>query len=576
MPYEPGDRVGDYQILSILGAGGMGRVYKVRNTISDRVEAMKILLPNLAENKELGDRFMREIKLQATLSHPNIAALHTALHHENQMLMLVEFVEGVALDALIRSGPLAQDDAVNYMAQVLDALAYAHSKGVIHRDLKPANMMLTKDGTIKLLDFGIAKMTSDSSLTKTGFLVGSLPYISPEQIEGLPDIDGRTDIYSLGVTLYQALTGKVPFQAESEYSLMRKHLQEAPVPPSELLPGVTQGLNDIVMKALEKKREHRYQNAAEMAAALRGLSRAGGAGARAAAAAAPAPPKPAPAQAAPPPPPPPAPAAAPYAPPPAAPAAAAYAPPPPAAVESRKPSNRGLYIALGSVVTVVVLVVAAMQLPKFMGTKAASQVENAGGAQTPAVTPQPAQAQQPAAAETAPPVAAADAGTAAAGAGAGNGVKPAEPQRNAGRGVAVGAGPASPQRQYAQPAGGGAVVMRQQPVQAQPGQTQPEPAASQAQPAADASRAALAEVREQLMLLGTRVTAAQHSLNRLKQEQARQGLGLRGDIASLAQRVEYYMDECEAAVKRGDAAAAKKYLDSAERDTSKLESFLGR
>lgn len=573
MPYEPGDRVGDYQILSILGAGGMGRVYKVRNTISDRVEAMKILLPNLAENKDLGDRFMREIKLQATLSHPNIAALHTALHHENQMLMLVEFVEGVALDALIRSGPLAQNDAVNYMAQVLDALAYAHSKGVIHRDLKPANMMLTKDGTIKLLDFGIAKMTSDSSLTKTGFLVGSLPYISPEQIEGLPDIDGRTDIYSLGVTLYQALTGKVPFQAESEYSLMRKHLQEAPVPPIALLPGVTQGLNDVVMKALEKKREQRYQNAAEMAAALRGLNQAGSAAARASAV--PPPPAPPAAQHMPPPPP----AAVPHVPPPPAPAAAAYAPPPPAMVESRKPGNRGLYIALGSVVTVVVLVVAAMQLPKFMGTKAASQVENTGSTQAPApVTPEPAQAQTPATVP-ATPMAVPDPGTMQAGSAAGNPVKPAEPQRNAGRGVPVGAGQGSPQRQYAQPAGGGAVVMQQQPMQAQPAQTQREqtaPPAPQAQPAADASRAALAEVREQLMLLGTRVTAAQNSLNRLKQEQARQGLGLRGDIASLAQRVEYYMDECEAAVKRGDAAAAKKYLDSAERDTSKLESFLGR
>ncbi|MGQ9768862.1 MAG: serine/threonine protein kinase, partial [Anaerolineae bacterium] len=272
MSYQPGDRIGDYEVLAVLGAGGMGKVYKVRNTISDRVEAMKVLLPNLTEYPELGERFVREIKLQATLSHPNIAALHTAMHFENQLLMLMEFVDGITLDELVRSGPLRLEDAISYIAQVCDALAYAHAKGIIHRDLKPSNMMLTPDGTVKLLDFGIAKFAQDRSMTKTGFLVGSLPYISPEQIEGLPDIDHRTDIYSLGITLYQLVTGRVPFEADSEYSLMRKHLQEMPVPPVQLMPDVPQGLNDIILTAIEKDRSRRFQTAAAMGTALRSLA----------------------------------------------------------------------------------------------------------------------------------------------------------------------------------------------------------------------------------------------------------------------------------------------------------------
>jgi serine/threonine-protein kinase len=548
MSYEPGDSVADYQILSILGAGGMGKVYKVRNKISDRVEAMKVLLPNLAENADLGERFMREIKLQASLSHPNIATLHTALSQDNQLLMLVEFVEGTALDAVIRSGPLRQHDAINYMAQVLDALSYAHSKGVIHRDLKPANLMLTPAGEIKLLDFGIAKMAADRSLTQTGFLVGSLPYISPEQIEGAHDIDGRTDIYSLGITLYQALTGQVPFQAESEYSLMRKHLQEQPVPPMQVMPGVAQALNDVVLRSLEKDRTRRYQSAAEMAAALRALL---------------APPQSVPKSA-----PPPAAHAAPPPLPPSAPAALPYSVPPPQfeaqsyIPEARKPSNRGLYIAIGSVLTIIVLVIAATQLPKYFGAGAASPAQtDAAQSGQPAVQP-PAEPQTstppvetpPSTLQPAPqsPVTPPSAPVSAA-------AQPSTKSRSA---------PPSDSRPTPQQTTTAA------PVQPPPQQS-PAPAPSTpAQPAPDASK--LSDMREQLMLLGTRVSAVQGSLNRLKQEQARQGLGLRGDIAASAQRMEYYMDESESALKRGDAAAARKNLDAAERETSKLETFLGR
>ena len=157
MSLDIGSRLGDYEIVSTLGAGGMGKVFKVRNVISDRIEAMKVLLPDLEQQPELADRFMREIKVQASLQHPNIAALHTALRVDNQLLMLMELVDGITLDQRLQQGPVALRDAVDYIGQVLGALGYAHQHGVIHRDIKPANMMLTPKGSVKLMDFGIAK-----------------------------------------------------------------------------------------------------------------------------------------------------------------------------------------------------------------------------------------------------------------------------------------------------------------------------------------------------------------------------------------------------------------------------------
>ncbi|HBY61063.1 MAG TPA: serine/threonine protein kinase, partial [Solibacterales bacterium] len=155
---EAGQRIGDYEVLQVLGAGGMGKVYKVRNVLSERVEAMKVLLPNLESEPDLVDRFLREIKVQAALEHPNIAHLRTAAQVSGQLLMIMEFVEGQSLDALLKNGPLPPADAVNYASQVLSALEYAHARGVVHRDLKPPNMMLTPQGVVKLMDFGIARL----------------------------------------------------------------------------------------------------------------------------------------------------------------------------------------------------------------------------------------------------------------------------------------------------------------------------------------------------------------------------------------------------------------------------------
>src|SRR5258708_29658965 len=197
-----GDRVGDYEIVEVLGRGGMGQVYKIRNLLSERIEAMKVLLPSLDGDKELADRFLREIKLQAALDHPNIAKLYNALNVSNQLLMVMEFIEGTSLEEILSHGPVAVNEAIDYAGQVLDALAYAHGRGVVHRDIKPANIMRTPAGTMKVLDFGLARiMNTESGLTQPGTTVGSLCYMSPEQIKG-GDPDPRSDLYSFGAGLY--------------------------------------------------------------------------------------------------------------------------------------------------------------------------------------------------------------------------------------------------------------------------------------------------------------------------------------------------------------------------------------
>jgi serine/threonine-protein kinase len=260
MSEETGKRIGDYQILNELGSGGMGRVYRVRNVISDRIEAMKVLLPDLAGRQELAARFLREIKLMASLNHPNIAGLRTAFTADNQLVMIMEYVEGTNLAERLEHGPIPTSEAVNYIDQALSALSYAHQQHVIHRDIKPSNIMLTPQGVVKLMDFGIARAGDERSLTMTGATLGSLGYMSPEQVKG-EATDVRSDLYSVGVSLYEMVTGQRPFQATSDYSIMAAHVKETPKPPVELQPGLPAALNEIILMAIAKDPAHRFQTA---------------------------------------------------------------------------------------------------------------------------------------------------------------------------------------------------------------------------------------------------------------------------------------------------------------------------
>jgi eukaryotic-like serine/threonine-protein kinase len=552
MNYEIGSRVGDYEVLQVLGAGGMGRVYKVRNVLSDRMEAMKVLLPDLEGNPGLADRFMREIKVQASLDHPNIAALHTALRIENQLVMLMEYVDGATLENMMEAGPVPIDKAANYIAQVLSALSYAHAHGVIHRDLKPANMMITPSGVVKLMDFGIAKMTADRKLTQTGSTVGSLYYMSPEQIKGVLNLDPRSDLYSLGVSFYEVVTGARPFQGDSEYSIMAAHLQKNPPPPIEISPNLPSGLNEIILHALEKDPAKRFQTADDFRAALLYVCNP----AQSVASAVPAVETARTQPAIPPPPPP---------------------PPAPPVVQPAQ-AHRGLWMAIGALIVVAVIVVVAMQIPKFRKTaaetnsaqvqaipaaapeaesrpSAASPAAQAPEAQAPA-SPPPSQATlRQAEVTTSAPARTDPRGT------------PSSQLRPAARTTEVSSKPAPAMQSSIAPPS----VSENQP--AAPVQSVAPPAAPSEDPK---SVEQLKEVREQLNLLSIRIETIKSSLDNLRRRQASSGIGLRADMASSAQRMEYYYSQTDTALNHRDPDTAKKNLDLAEREVSKLENFIGK
>jgi serine/threonine protein kinase len=271
MPLQPGDIIGNYRVLHLVGSGGMGHVYKVQNTLSHRIEAMKILLPELSANPELSGRFMREIQVQAALVHPNIATLHTALQIGGQMVMLMEYVDGETLELRLRRGAVPVDECVGIAAQVLSALAYAHKQGVVHRDVKPANIILGTSGVAKMMDFGLAAVGTpggeDRRLTRTGTVMGSLSYMSPEQVRGQAPT-ARSDIYSFGLTLYEMLTGVRGVTGDSDYAVMTAHLDVMPPAPAALNSSIPTGLSDIVLRAIAKQPAGRFSSADEFAASL--------------------------------------------------------------------------------------------------------------------------------------------------------------------------------------------------------------------------------------------------------------------------------------------------------------------
>lgn len=264
-------QLGRYEIISELGQGAMGVVYKATDPLIDRIVAIKTINLGLAqdEKEEYEGRFYQEAKAAGRLSHPNIVTIYDVGKSGEVAYIAMEFLQGREIRDVLDDGevlPVAQ--TLDIVSQVAFGLAYAHEHGIVHRDVKPSNIMMIRDGHVKITDFGIARMESASVRTQTGMVLGSPKYMSPEQVMGKV-IDQRSDIFSLGVMLYEMLTGKAPFVGENVNAIMYQTLNGIPPPPSTLNPGVPDMLNFIVAKALAKSLDDRYQNAKDLANDLR-------------------------------------------------------------------------------------------------------------------------------------------------------------------------------------------------------------------------------------------------------------------------------------------------------------------
>jgi serine/threonine-protein kinase len=622
--FSTGQHIGDYEIISILGAGGMGKVYKVRNVISERVEAMKILLPDLTSNQSLADRFLREIRLLATLHHPNIATLRTALTYENQLVMIMEYVEGETLANRVARAPMSTAEVVNYSDQCLDALSYAHKQNIIHRDIKPANMMLTPDGIVKLMDFGIARSNKDGSLTSSGTTLGSLNYMPPEQVRG-ESADARSDIYSFGASLYEMLTGKLPFDTDSQYALMTAQLNSDPPPPITLREDLPPALNQIILMCMAKDPGKRFQSADALRVALKTVPVSSLPPARTTAVPSNAPsPTPAPAAAAPTPahssattlvdtplprsvaPPTPIPTQLQPPNPAPTPQSTQAAPPPivvapPVAPPPARPSatHRGLWLALGSLVGVSVLLAAGIYIPRRMGTHA----EPATSSDSPSA---PSQPPAPSSDASTPPSPSTPS--------SGSNTSPDSPVSIQAPGVGISVddkgnvaikspmgsvnatadgnvdiksphGSVNATRDgSASITGGNASVKvagRKNPsasqTSAQTPTSQQPPSAPAAVPPPNPGPSAddIQHLTDDGEKLSVRADTVSEGLNTLKQQQAASGLGLRSDMVSAQQRMALFLKKANDALQHGDTANAQKYFDQADAEISKLEKFLG-
>jgi eukaryotic-like serine/threonine-protein kinase len=544
--FEIGQRVGDYEIVSMLGVGGMGSVYRVRNVISDRTEAMKVLLPNLVAEPDLAVRFISEIRMLASFDHPNIAQLHTAFQVDNQLVMMMEFVEGSTLEQIAKQGPIPQSDVINYMQQVLAALSYAHGRGVVHRDIKPANIMVTSQGVVKLMDFGIAKSRTEQDLTRPGTTMGSLYYMSPEQVRG-GTVDARSDLYSVGVMMYELLAGRRPFVADSAYEILNQQCNVVPQAPVEVNHQLPAPLSDIIVCAMAKDPANRFQNAQALSNALRQVAAMQNDPTKREEVAF-------------------TPVAIPGAAQPAAHGVAA------APLVQPSSGHRGVWMTVGALAVLVVVACAAIGLPRLLHTSAKTESDGDRAAQTSPAAPSTA-SPEPASTVPASTPAASDAGAPAV-----------TPPPAGAKSTPLSAADNPPQTPV--PPGTEKSTRPKNEVIAKSPRPDYHPAAqadiagpadSTKQPAnTGPSAEEVEQVHEQMTGLDARASAVSASVEGLKRQQEADGLGLRRDMAATYARMSSYLRSANDELNSGNITAARNHMDKADKEISTLEGFLGK
>jgi serine/threonine protein kinase len=267
-----GHVIGNYKVIEKIGEGGMGEVFLGRDMLLERDVAIKSLRPEYSRRHDIVERFRTEAVALARLNHPNIAMLYNYIVHNNQYYMILEFVRGERLDNfLTRRSPVPWLEVFSIISQILQGLDHAHRLGIIHRDIKPSNLMSTLSGRLKIMDFGIARILQSTRLTRTGQMIGTLEYMSPEQIKGL-ETDARTDVYSTGIVAYEMLTGRPPFQRNTDYELIKSQIEEQPMDIRDIRSDIPDCVASIIARSLEKDPDKRFSSANDFMAAIEDVS----------------------------------------------------------------------------------------------------------------------------------------------------------------------------------------------------------------------------------------------------------------------------------------------------------------
>jgi predicted Ser/Thr protein kinase len=564
-----GDQIANFRILEKLGEGGMGVVYKALDVNLERQVAIKMLSPELSRNPEVVERFRTEARAQANLNHVNLATLFAFLVHEGNAFIVMEFVEGENFEQLIRRrGPLPAEDAIPWFKQALLGIGAAHRMGIVHRDIKPTNLMLNRQGIVKVMDFGIAKVLGVRGATRTGMQLGTPAYMSPEQVQNR-QIDVRTDIYALGITLYQMLSGHVPFEEGSDFEIMSSQINTPPPPLTRMYPYAPVQYQNVVMKALEKDPNHRYQSVEEFGAALEHPESVSASFSTAPTAAvlrptvvesAEAPQRPAGVTS----PPAVAPVAVPaHTVPPVQPAPA----PPVMAAGATKSGGWNVRYTIAT----AVVGVAAVLLAVVMFARRPSAVRTTLGP-PPSASPQQPLVPTEAKVEVA----------------SGTSGLSSQLTQTSTQGL-IPASAAEKEHGTNMPATGSAIIpqstqsasnkRKQKAVTAAPSPAtaappQAAPASNSPANASDNS-AELDALEHRVDQLSSRAAAVNSSLDTLKQQQAAAGYGLRGDMAARQASMQMNLSKAQSAIEQGDAARAKRYADLTDTDLEVLEHFLG-